>query len=268
MGIHRSNHAAFTLIELLVVILIIALLVALLLPALKAAREAARASACLSNQRQIGIYFAIYLHEGGGTFPGWNGGLESGGEWYMLLVHHRNQWGPADDPSGPAARVFLCPEDPHQDLTAPDYSTPSRSIWDQRRISYGYNIHGLSGNTPWINILGGSYYEDDYADPARVAMIDSPSETLVVADTGAPSAGRRASGWGYAALTSNLYAPAYPRHPGRTAGILWADSHANSFKATGPQANANQQAFYETVADGGLGRYTRDIGEPTYWDRQ
>jgi prepilin-type N-terminal cleavage/methylation domain-containing protein len=50
-----KHNRAFTLIELLVVISIIALLISILLPALSAAREAARLSACLSNQRQIGI---------------------------------------------------------------------------------------------------------------------------------------------------------------------------------------------------------------------
>ncbi|MEX0652600.1 MAG: prepilin-type N-terminal cleavage/methylation domain-containing protein [Phycisphaeraceae bacterium] len=51
----RTSSPGFTLIELLVVISIIALLIALLLPALASAREAARNSACMSNQRQLGI---------------------------------------------------------------------------------------------------------------------------------------------------------------------------------------------------------------------
>lgn len=51
---HSRPHA-FTLIELLVVISIIALLISILLPALGAARDAARSTACLSDQRQIGL---------------------------------------------------------------------------------------------------------------------------------------------------------------------------------------------------------------------
>ena len=65
----RFDKAGFTLIELLVVIGIIAILIAILLPALRKARQAAAATACLSNLRQIGMSFHIYVNDSKGWLP-------------------------------------------------------------------------------------------------------------------------------------------------------------------------------------------------------
>ncbi len=59
---NQSKHG-FTLIELLVVIAIIAILAAILFPVLAQARESARQSVCLSNGRQIGMGWLMYLQD-------------------------------------------------------------------------------------------------------------------------------------------------------------------------------------------------------------
>jgi len=57
------DRRGFTLIELLVVIAIIAILAAILFPVFAQAREKARAIACLSNCKQIGNAFVMYVQD-------------------------------------------------------------------------------------------------------------------------------------------------------------------------------------------------------------
>lgn len=60
---------AFTLIELLVVIAIIAILAAILFPVLSQARTAAKKTAAISNQKQIGLGFMMYLSDNDDRYP-------------------------------------------------------------------------------------------------------------------------------------------------------------------------------------------------------
>ena len=66
---NRKSRAGFTLIELLVVVAIIGLLAAILFPVFAKAREKARQTACLSNQKQIGLALMQYAQDNDETLP-------------------------------------------------------------------------------------------------------------------------------------------------------------------------------------------------------
>ena len=106
--IGRRNKTGFTLIELLVVIAIIATLAALLLPALARARQKGQQAVCLSNLRQIGLAFAMYLNDNGGRFPDQTDLKNSlVGGW-----HPWTTWPPSDPRAGWAG-IVLQTENPN-----------------------------------------------------------------------------------------------------------------------------------------------------------
>jgi prepilin-type N-terminal cleavage/methylation domain-containing protein/prepilin-type processing-associated H-X9-DG protein len=94
----------FTLIELLVVIAIIAILAAILFPVFARAKDAAKQSACLSNLRQIGTAFSMYLGDEDDRMPDRRDLKQSlPGGW-----HPWTSW-PPSDPRGGWALVVLHP---------------------------------------------------------------------------------------------------------------------------------------------------------------
>lgn len=64
-----QQRRGFTLIELLVVIAIIAILAAILFPVFAQAREKARQTTCVSNLKQIGTAFMMYVQDYDETYP-------------------------------------------------------------------------------------------------------------------------------------------------------------------------------------------------------
>ena len=70
-----TRKMGFTLIELLVVIAIIAILAAILFPVFAQAREKARQTACLSNEKQLGMAARMYMEDFDGA-----------------LYHHHEGW--------------------------------------------------------------------------------------------------------------------------------------------------------------------------------
>ena len=131
---HRSAvkasrpEAGFTLIELLVVIAIIAILAAILFPVFAKAREKARATACLSNERQVGLALMQYVSDYDGTWPCGTYSTSSSGATFPSGIG----WAQAAYPYIKSAGLFKCPSD---DTEVPP-GAPNNSV-----ISYAMNAN-------------------------------------------------------------------------------------------------------------------------------
>ena len=118
----------------MVVIAVISVLAAITLPVFARARETSRKVTCLSNLRQIGLAFAMYMDDWDSAFPNTDDPyLWMGRRWRWPLRPYLGErverdMSQPDDPlhSSRTPRFLLCPSDPY-----------AADKWDA--TSYGYS---------------------------------------------------------------------------------------------------------------------------------
>jgi prepilin-type N-terminal cleavage/methylation domain-containing protein/prepilin-type processing-associated H-X9-DG protein len=154
----QRTRAAFTLIELLVVIAIIAILAAILFPVFAQARESARQSSCLSNQKQCGTGFLMYLQDYDevfpsvdGTIPDMNGNPATGNwleirYWPVLLFPYTKNMQIVFCPSGTGEGDVPKVIDPANTKTIREMGYVLENIaWNYDGLAYRYHPKPLAG---------------------------------------------------------------------------------------------------------------------------
>ena len=206
-----GGHRAFTLVELLVVIGIIAVLIAVLLPALRKARQAAQTATCLSNLRQIGAAYVMYVNADRNgylpmvSYPSW--GLRPGDpptqpviHWYEFLspfMGQKMEWDSSGNRTTPYSKVVRsCPS---WDL---DELGLKNDLANDYLLGYGQNLCLFLGSgraakgsetaaannygRPEYNycgILNGGMGLNWAVGAVKLASIPQPAKTIINADS-------------------------------------------------------------------------------------
>ncbi len=228
------KQRGFTLIELLVVIAIIAILAAILFPVFASAREKARQTACLSNEKQLGLAMLQYTQDFDETMV-----LKDYAANNPAIAH----WMDMLYPYIKSAAVYTCPSRSDQGPTNLYYN-----VYSPGRVGYNYGTYAINGTYDQYDVSQGF-------TGINTAKITAPSALVAFVEGSVPSSTSDVD----AGVDFNISAPtlagavvidmtqAIPvasvggkdsilaMHSQRT-NVLWADGHAKNIDLFGLMA--------------------------------
>lgn len=252
------KRKGFTLIELLVVIAIIAILAAILFPVFAQAREKARQTACLSNEKQMGLGLLQYTQDYDEALPfNWIGAYNVSNP---AANPPQYKWMDEIYPYTKNEQIFTCPSDNTNRKSYTYYTSlkaPSINNWGSycTNVAYwnGGPAHSPSSDvsskqvihlarlarpaeTVWVSEGDGSY---------QCAWPDIPSQPTISA--------RKPRTLGINGGFDPLEGAHVERHQGHI-DVIWCDTHAKAVTldtltqkaTTGPTTGAYR---YFTIED-------------------
>ena len=176
---------AFTLIELLVVIAIIAILAAILFPVFAQARDKARQTSCLSNVKQLGLGWMLYIKDYDETFaPHVTERTAPVGTPDTLVDRAAFSYKTKLDPYVKNKQIHKCP-------SAPAWPAPAAGRWFS--TDYGNNHNEI--NLPNASKRQSYIDNPDFGvnDSHTLASVASPARFILIAEaaraSGVPSRG-------------------------------------------------------------------------------